>query len=1015
MIQSEDIYNATDGGKTVILHYYPQAEAGFERRRNFRLREDDREPSCTVYRARGGNCWLLQDKGGSDTNAYNAITLVQREEGLTYPEAIDWIAAKFAPQLLVAEGRKVETAPAPIKEPAAPVDEMAVYVRPDGQFTKEELKLLGYNITQEICDDLCLKPLDSYVTAQNNGRSTRIAHTDRYPMYYYDYGAYGRIYQPLGQMRFMWKSKRDEENKYNAAIAAWREKEAEWESAVRAHEKGKGPAPDPDKKPKAKPEPVVLDFDGDREFRERFHKAILGQWTGKQKILDEDGTEQEINLAWDKLIICSGGSDALNVHGAGYHVCWPNSESMTITETHVRILTSLAKKVYILYDIDETGKREAMKLAMRYLDLNLIILPESLRAQGRGRNGKPYKDAKDFFTHYKKDGAALFNDLVKISGSLKFWTAKWSKQANTYRYDINNEQMYRFLEAAGFFTIETTATREGFTFCRIQDNVVRLIDKEMISAECAGYLVQYLYEHPEYYSPDLVNAIHRTAQISPASLAKLRRIAPDFDAFTEDFDWLWFRNGIYRIGADGIVKVAPQECPYYVYDSKIIQHDLRVLEPFFEIQRTPEYQELLTSQQRCAPSSPQYFSVENKIDTLDDVEKFRLVLRSWGSTYMQYLWNTCRTYWRDELAGSILTEEQQDEYKLNFMAKCMAIGYMLCKYKRDSEAYAVYAMETELVDDGISNGGTGKSLFMSSLRNIRKMEYIDGRRMQEEKMEFAFQGVTKGITDIVFMDDMSNRVRLDNFLNMVTGPMEIKQKHAKGFVLEAYESPKLCFTSNFAIKGFNTSLGRRIWFAAFSDYYHGDDIRSGMKRRSPKTDFGKDLIRDYTPEEMNAFYNFMLTCMVMWHRLKVRIQPPMKKIIQRTLVKAMTDEFFNWAEEWFTPERLNTYVKQDDARDAYMNTLSRRSQDYVSWKNMRQKLADYCQFHGWTLNPPELFKNKTDREMGAIRKKEDGIVVKYFYIDTRGGDSVEPSEASSTGGSGGQVPGLSDPVDEAPF
>ena len=46
------------------------------------------------------------------------------------------------------------------------------------------------------------------------------------------------------------------------------------------------------------------------------------------------------------------------------------------------------------------------------------------------------------------------------------------------KYDINNDQLYSFLEASGFYTIATTSKAEGFTFCRIRDNVVTLIDKE---------------------------------------------------------------------------------------------------------------------------------------------------------------------------------------------------------------------------------------------------------------------------------------------------------------------------------------------------------------------------------------------------------------------------------------------------------------------------------------------------------------------------------------------------------
>ena len=99
-IEKEDIFAATEGGKAVLQYYFPQASACFRNggSRNFRVRPDDRNPSATVFCKEG--VWFFQDKGGDDTKAYTAVTLVQREEHLTFPQALEWIARKFAPHLL---------------------------------------------------------------------------------------------------------------------------------------------------------------------------------------------------------------------------------------------------------------------------------------------------------------------------------------------------------------------------------------------------------------------------------------------------------------------------------------------------------------------------------------------------------------------------------------------------------------------------------------------------------------------------------------------------------------------------------------------------------------------------------------------------------------------------------------------------------------------------------------------------------------------------------------------------
>lgn len=1009
MITRDDIFRRTNGGKDVILRLFPASEPGFERRHNFKIRPDDKNASCTVFQASDGT-WLMQDKGGADTKAKNAIQLVQEVEGLDFGSAITWIAQNFCPDLLDEKEREKILNPEPTVTEAPAVDTIAVNIRPSGEFTKAELAMLGYEITPDICAELCLKPLDSYVTQKNKeGKSFQIAGNEGYPMYYYDYTLYGKIYCPLSKkFRFQWKDKARIQAEDEAAFSAW--------------EQGgkKGPAP------KAR----IIPFSGEKDFMTRYTQAVNGEWKAEESIPTEDGEgEETVDKTWDKLIICSGPSDALNVKSAGYHVCWPNSETAKFTEYEFNILSSLAKKIYILYDIDETGIRNMYDIALRFLDISIIRLPEDLKKH-RDRRGKPCKDAKDFFMYYRKpesqNPVRLFDELVKLSGGLKFWTAT-QMQKGGWKYDINNDQMYAFLEASGYYTIETTTKTEGFTFCRIEGNKVTLIDKEAIAAECSMYLLEYLRTHPKYYSQALVNAIHRSKQISAGNLVKLRRIHPDFNAFNEMYDYLWFRNGIFRVGADGIVKVKDSDCPYLIYSSKIIEHDFSPEQPYFDITPTPELQALRDQLAKLSPGTPDFYSLEAKIDTMDDMKKYGLEVRKWGSDFMKYVWNTGREYWRDEEHGVPLSDNQQREVRLNFISKCLAIGYMLSKYKTSGQPYALYAMEMVQADEDEHLGGTGKSLFLKSMERIRCQEYVDGQRIDTNNMRFIFQNVVKNMTDTIFLDDLDSKVPMKTFMNMVTGKMTIDVKHGKGFTLDYIESPKLGFTSNHAIRNFDDSLNRRIWFAAFSDYYHSDSTQRKLKLRSPRTEFGKDLIDQFTPEEMNHFYNFMLTCLVMWHKIHERVQPPMKSIMQRTLVRAMGQDFFDWAEDWFIDERLNTYVDQDEAIEAYCKSIAAVNQRFVKPAKFKEQMKLWCQYHadeGYVFNPDSIFTNASDLKHQRIHKKVNGADHYYFYVDTKG-DVIPPGDPAPEGGPGagpeplppmpGTLNSSTEDIDDAPF
>ncbi|MGM9763341.1 MAG: primase-helicase family protein [Candidatus Cryptobacteroides sp.] len=939
MIRKEDIFNATEGGKMVITYYYPQSAACFGKsgNKNFRVRPDDRHPSCTVFRK--DDIWFIQDKGGADTKARTAIQLVMQEEGLDFPRAIDWIAAKFAPQLCSTVAVPVAAASPSIEE-TTPQQHLTVMVRPSGEFTERELAQLGYNITQEVCAELLLKPVDYYITAANDkGKSYRIAANESYPIYYYDYGDWGKIYCPLGQTRFLYVGE--------------------------------------------KPSKFIF---GEKEFIERYQNAVKGIYPGH---IEADEEAPAVDLTWQDLVICSGPSDALNVKNAGYHVCWLNSETADLNDVDYSILAKLAKKLYILYDIDDTGLTNMYKIAMRYLDINIIRLPEELKSF-KDRKGKPCKDAKDFFMYFRRpenqNPHSLFKELVKLAGGLKFWMEKHTKDGKFNGYEIDNEQLYSFLQATGFYRIASTSTQEGFTFCKVKDNIVNLIDKSAIASACAATMLEYIRTHAQYYSKTLANTIHRSRQISSSSLESLKSIEPNFNSYDNMSDYLFFRNGIFRITAKGVCKCKPADCDFMTYNDKIINHDFKPEDPFFDIEYTEEYSNLLLALKRANPLAPETVKLKRQLDSMTDTQRYKLRLLRSDCSFMNFVYNTGRIYWRKEEQGQELSDTEKTETNLNFINKVLALGYLMSKHKIPGQPYAIYAMETEQSDEGTHLGGTGKSLFMTSTERVRKQLFVNGQELDPNKMEFMLQGVIKGITDTVYYDDLHDGVDLHRFMPMITGKMVVNQKHKASFILEFSESPKVAFTSNHAIKKFDSSLRRRTWFTAFTDYYHPDNPRKGVWERSPYTEFGKSLIEDYDDNEMNMFYNFMLNCISAWQKIQTRVQPPMEQIERRNLQRVIGDEFIWWCEEYFTEDKLNCNVDKQQAFDDYKKTLPPRAADMMKSQTFKTKLQMFCDYKGWIFNPERLLVTDTEKKRNDIRDYKDGKTTYYFYIETPDAD-----------------------------
>jgi hypothetical protein len=291
-------------------------------------------------------------------------------------------------------------------------------------------------------------------------------------------------------------------------------------------------------------------------------------------------------------------------------------------------------------------------------------------------------------------------------------------------------------------------------------------------------------------------------------------------------------------------------------------------------------------------------------------------------------------------------------------------------------------MEMEEGAEGEHKGGTGKSIFLNAIEYCRKQIFVDGQKPEFQKSEHLFSGVEQGVTETIFFDDLSKDVDLHRFLNTISGKMEVRALYQNTTVIPFEQSPKVCGASNHGIRNFDASLRRRTWFAAFSSYYHPENKQKNLAESSPFTEFGKNLISDYTPEEMNRFYNFMAWCLHTYLKFRKRIQPPMESIERRNLQRIITDDFLWWAEDWFSRTRLNVNISKEEAFDAYKSKQSKRVADSIKMKTFTQRLQWWCEYHGYTYNPPELLKTESERNRNDIREYRNGEDVYCFHIRT---------------------------------
>ena len=346
-------------------------------------------------------------------------------------------------------------------------------------------------------------------------------------------------------------------------------------------------------------------------------EEALNNTVSTQPSDDEDDEKELVRLP--EIIICTGGSDALNVAAMGYQVVWYNSETVKKEDVNFAKLKGMAYRVYYLGDLDATGKDEALKLGLQYLELHLIDLPERLKQYRDDKNGKVCKDIKDYLQIFK---VSDFKGLLNNSYPLRFWDEKYKKdrKGNLIRefgqvvkeYKPDAELIYNFLQKHGFGRLSVLNEKES-VMVRIEDNTVRRINGEY----SRKFIKNFLRERNQ--DRRLINTFHRSPDLSDSSLESINDIEIDFQDNDSTSQWMFFRNKHIRIMADKIEEFSPKKSGKFVWDDEIVQVD---------------WKQMLT---------PPFRVFQNDNGELD------IEITNDACLYMRYLINTSRIHWRKEL------------------------------------------------------------------------------------------------------------------------------------------------------------------------------------------------------------------------------------------------------------------------------------------------------------------------------------------------------------------------------
>jgi len=946
-IDWKDLLHATNGGLDIIRLYYDKVDDALKgSAKKFRATDGDRTPSSSLRLKSDGFYYVTHFNG--DQKERNAIGICTLETGKPFAEAIQYLAAYFK-----IEGSKstwTEIKPTWETRPLRENEKAKDYSIVDKEFSESELQLLGPCVSAKHCEEFNFVSVKQFDYCKENEASVTSS-TDSYPIYAFHHDDWAKVYQPLSfqkQYRFRFLGQ--------------------------------------------KPKRFLFGLDLLRSQFEKNKKKIADEYEYEAQVQDANGEAETVKLQKGKakdprvdyVFIVSGGSDGLNLRSFGYFPIWFNSESETLNYNEYRLLQQYAKEIIYIPDLDNTGLKQALEIALKFLDIKVMMLPNYLKLK-RDKRGNECKDFKDFVVHfYNKLESKSFNNRLKklIENALpaEFWSKHYTK--NGYQYKFRRTQFYNFLKMNGFGRIKDEHTKEGYHFVHIDGNVVR----KVLPVEIEEFVHRFLKDRQ---MPIELRDLLYTQSLNSNSLNKLDAFQIKFKSAEKDAQYMFFENAVLKITATEIERKKRGNVDLFIWDKKMLKHNITIEKPQFKITKD--------------------------VHGNEDIQ----ILKK-DNMFFNYLINASRIHWRKELEESLvnmkasdaeayrtahkfniegphLTDEEKLEQKLHLINKIYALGYILHTYKSPQKPWAVYAMDNKLADINESHGGSGKSVYQKAIQNVLLgNHYIPGRDSQKTKDDFIYHGVTEE-TDFLFVDDCNQYLDYGFFFPAITGDLEVNNKNGLRFIIPFDDVFKIAFSSNYPPNNLDPSLSRRLLYTIFSDYYHFNMDGEYKESRAISDDFdGATLFKDFNEIQWNGFYNFCAQAVQFYLSRPEKVDPPMANVTLRNLLSEMGATFKDWAEVFFAKKNETNHYKHLDKyvlKDMAFDDLKTKTGAKFTSTKFKKRLIAFCQFNEWVFNPKEML---TDGN--RILQSIDGNTREVFYIKTTNSKQSDAISASKNEG-----------------
>lgn len=273
-----------------------------------------------------------------------------------------------------------------------------------------------------------------------------------------------------------------------------------------------------------------------------------------------------------------------------------------------------------------------------------------------------------------------------------------------------------------------------------------------------------------------------------------------------------------------------------------------------------------------------------------------------------------------------------------------SMGYLLSTFKKQDEGLAIVLYDETLNDN--PSGRTGKTLISKALGHVRKLVTLNGKEF-DNKGNFPYDVVNLD-DNIICFDDMDRTFKLETLFSIMTGNLTLKKKFLQPIEIPFVRSPKILFTSNYILSGVGDSHDdRKIEIELFRHY---------SKNFKPRNEFGKMFFNDWSKDEWNAFFNYMIRNLQLYFKNGL-IKSELKTGKTKKFIANTCEDFYDFCENEFLWKSDHFYTTKE-IKDAYNDGHRELPRNMnVSW--FGRWLGMYFDFKQW---------KRDDTTNGGIRK-----------------------------------------------